>query len=82
MSNKTPTVGEIWNMNITRYNFDNDVPKTIKESFICIILEELAEHKSNVNGLSLRHYIVLKDNGKTTILHTADFNNESYRIRG
>lgn len=82
MTNKNPTVGEIWCMNIVRHNFDNSVHKTIKESFICILLEELTAHISHVDGSLSRHYIALKDDGKKTVLHTDDFNNNSYRIRG
>jgi hypothetical protein len=84
MSNKkSPAVGEIWCMNITRYNFNSLTPKNTREKFICIILEgPNLYHESQIDDTQSNYYVVLKDDGTQKILYENDFdNNDSYRIR-
>jgi hypothetical protein len=84
MSNKkSPAVGEIWNMNITRYNFNSLTPKHNREKFICIILEgPNLYHESQIDNAQSNYYVVLKDDGTKKILYENDFTNStSYRIR-
>ena len=84
MSNKkSPAVGEIWSMNIMRYNFNSLTLKNTIEKFVCIILEgPNLYHESQIDGTQSNYYVVLKDDGTKKILYENDFaNSSSYRIR-